>query len=267
MPDNKPDNKCAGGCGNSVTSMNTCKNCLKYIHPGCAMKHKCQCLPDDILTLIKQLQASVDTISNELKEQRIDIKSVLNEVKQLQNENADLKKQVNNLNDRILVLESHSPENDAYDEIEDRIRRSTNVILFNLPESSSENTPAQRKNDDLSRCSEHITDCNEIVSCWRLGKYRAQSVRPLKIAFSSQQKAKQALKTFRTPGNTKLYLRPDLTPKQQNYCKLVRTDFITRKNNGETDITLKYFNGLPKIIKTSEDKHPKNSKNSVTGKA
>ena len=49
---------------------NTCKHCLKFLHPGCSSKHKRQTSDESLVQLIKQLQNSVDLMAREIKLQR-----------------------------------------------------------------------------------------------------------------------------------------------------------------------------------------------------
>lgn len=54
-------------------------------------------------------------------------------------------------------------------------------------------------------------------------------------------------------GNN-LYLNRDLTKHQQNLSFLIRTEFKNRKSNGE-NVSLKYLNGVPKIVLNEEAKN------------
>ena len=144
-----PDNKCAGGCGNAVTSMNTCKICLKHVHPGCLPKHRCQpAIDDSILQSIKQLQNSVDAMARELKEQRdeyAELKTIVNEVRALREENSKLKEDVKDLNNRLDFFASQNTDsnfnsgtmNRIVNEINDRNLRQNNIIMFDIPEPQS----------------------------------------------------------------------------------------------------------------------------------
>ena len=134
------------------------------------------------------------------------------------------------------------------EEIDERNHRSNNLILFNLPESNATSSE-QRKNDDVLRCLNTIIpdtnkDNSPVLSCVRLGTYNNAKVCPMKIMFTSPQKALESIKAYRRVGN--LYLNRDLTPRQQNMSYLIRFEFKTRKEKGENDIVLKYRRGFLK---------------------
>ncbi|KAJ3644294.1 hypothetical protein Zmor_026960 [Zophobas morio] len=144
---------------------------------------------------------------------------------------------------------------DLINELEDRQRRSNNLIL-NIPESDKE-TSILRRDDDLTRCKEILTHniqgdvTYEIMSCYRLGKFVVNKSRPLKITLATQSQALEVLKKYKqTDGH---YLNRDLTPYQRNVCYLVRKELRQRKENGESNLKLAYLHGIPKIVVQNKD--------------
>ena len=220
----------------------TCDICRKNVHHDCAglsrLEVQCirsnsgkihfYCNKSDIVSTIIELKAEVDGLKKEL----IDLKN-----QRIEATDSDPQKKLSD--DEIIA------------EVEERNRRANNLILFHLPESN-ENTGNLRKSDNLSRCINTVfphdkMDNVSILSCIRLGKYNADKIRPLKIIFGNFPQALGAVKSYKFTNN--LYLNRDLTPRQQNLSYLVRSEYKHRKQQGEVDIVLKYYNGIPKIVK------------------
>lgn len=169
-------------------------------------------------------------------------------VTELQSEIEDLKKKQN----QCTNLES------VINEISERERRSTNVIMYGVAESDSVDSTS-RKQHDLDRVEmalASIPGSHQPVAVIRLGKSvpsLGSAPRPLKVVFPRKQSAILVLKT----GNelpTGLKVKNDLTPNQQEYLKKLREELALRTDKGELDLTIKYVNNYPKIMK----KTPKN---------
>lgn len=218
----------------------TCDICRKTVHSECAglstLEADCirsstrkihfYCDNCDIISIVNSLKAEINVLKSELTE--------------LKNQ------QINNATN--LGADKKLSDEEIFSEIEERSRRANNLILLNLPESKEE-PAAERKADDFARCVNTILSnaSTSAVSCARLGKFDKDRIRPLRIVFSTHQQAVDTLRAYRFKGN--LYLNRDLTPRQQNYSYLIRSEFKKRKEQGETDIILKYRNGIPTIIK------------------
>ena len=255
-----PDNICAGACGNAVSSLNSCKNCLKYVHPGCISKHKCQSATDDtILQCIKQLQTTIDTMRTsmtrelkEIRDENAELKLILNEVRALRDENSKLKQDINELNNKIDILSSQNTGginesdfiNRTINEINDRNWRQNNILIFNMPESQSNEVAEDLRKirDKFNIIKPNIT----IKKTIRLGK-KSEKPRPLKVVLDSPSDATLILKNRKKfePENK---IKPDWTPIQQQYVRNVYQELQTRTENGETDLGIIYRNNIPKIV-------------------
>ena len=210
MSANTKCSKCANECPDNDKII--CDMCHLPIHINCAGISKAEkgCLQSknrkinffcdkcDILSIIAHLKGEIDTL-----------KADMNELKNTNN------------NDPGQVKTDLS-QLDLINELEDRQRRSNNLIL-NIPESDKE-TSILRRDDDLTRCKEILTHniqgdvTYEIMSCYRLGKFVVNKSRPLKITLATQSQALEVLKKYKqTDGH---YLNRDLTPYQRNVCYL-----------------------------------------------
>lgn len=225
------------------TTCVTCDICRRAIHPECAD-----------LTAIE-----VECIRSNSRKihfycEKCDIVATINNLKDeisvLKSELTALKTQQVNSADDLASTKKLSDE-EIFAEIEERNYRAPNLILFNLPESD-EDSPTKRKEIDVNRCVSTVTSTDynastSIVSCIRVGRYNKDRVRPVRIVFTSREQALDCLKAYKRKNN--LYLNRDLTPRQQNYSYLIRSEFKTRKEQGEEDIMLKYRYGIPAIVK------------------
>ena len=218
----------------------TCDICRKNVHTECAglsrLETECirsssrkvhyYCEKCDIVSTMNSLKSEIDVLKSELLE-----------IKKRQDQAID------HDSDKRLS------EDEVIAEVEDRNRRAANLILFNLPEST-ETLSDQRKEDDTSRCLSIVLPTNKdnvsVLSCLRMGKYNSDKLRPLKMTFANAQQALDVLKSYKRKDN--FYLNRDLTPRQQNSSYLIRSEFKRRKQQGEHDIQLRYYNGMPKII-------------------
>lgn len=130
-------------------------------------------------------------------------------------------------------------------EIEEQKRRALNLIIFNLPESTSINSQ-ERKNHD----NEHFIDlCKQIgvheldiAASFRLGNPSTGKIRPLKIVLNNKKHRKNILdnvsniKMLTNPTIEKCIIVKDLTVRQREINKKRRDEKkrdSTKKGKGE----------------------------------
>ena len=82
--------------------------------------------------------------------------------------------------------------------------------------------------------------------CFRLGKFENGRNRPVKITLGSADQVQFILRKYKTTNN--VYINRDLTVKQQDLCYRIRKEFKGRLSKGESNIKLRYINGVPKIV-------------------
>ena len=199
-------------CGKKTrnTDCVACDICRKLVHTGCsglaAIEIECVrsnsrkihyfCDNCDVVTTINKLKTELDSLKTQLEEVK------------------------NNQGKVPLPDKDILSTEEVINEVEERNRRSYNLILFNLPESE-ENTQIKRDEDDMSRVKKTIfSNGNEnennikIMSCGRLGMFRNDKIRPMRISFATPQHAYEVLRTYNRKNQ--LYLNKDLTKRQQN---------------------------------------------------
>lgn len=133
-------------------------------------------------------------------------------------------------------------------EMDERKKRSKNVILFNVRESQETDIVKKVENDTnivksiLSQRSLEIVPSKII----RLGRVRPNnSSRPLKIILNNPEEAKLLLKS--NYPECQYQFRSDRTQKQMEYFKQIKETLNRRKSEGEHNIIIKYRNDVPYI--------------------
>lgn len=145
---------------------------------------------------------------------------------------------------------------DAIAEMDERKSRSHNIIMHNVKESTAD-TLSQKLVDDTNKVTKVLNDIDNsvqagIVKLYRLGKARDNKPRPIKIEFNAPSIPKILLSKRRMfKENVRIY--QDLTPNQQKRLKDLYVELDTRTKEGETDLIIKYFNSVPRIVLKSKN--------------
>ena len=166
---------------------------------------------------------------------------------------AELSKMVEELSIKVEELRKTSvpaPQKDsneaemiAVSDIEERAKRSTNLMLFNLKESGE--TAEEMKRDDEAKLKEiaRITDTKfEALKAIRLGKKEPGKTRPLKVIFQSREERNAVLakaKNLRTSDEAmakNLVLKLDLTPKQRQEEKQLLAERNKRRDEEQSQM-------------------------------
>lgn len=139
------------------------------------------------------------------------------------------------------------------EEIVERERRASNVILVGIKESDSDNS-STRKLYDESNVNKILLDINDgrdyaekVVTVIRLGRREDGKHRPIKVVLKSRQDAVWILKN-KSKANKEVRVYDDKTPKQREELMQLRETLKIRQDNGEAGLTIKYVKGAPKIM-------------------
>ncbi|KAE9524052.1 hypothetical protein AGLY_015533 [Aphis glycines] len=143
------------------------------------------------------------------------------------NENNLLKDKVQQLKIKLSGLESGQIniilQGKLFSKFINRESRTRNIVLFNVPEFSS-------------------TSCS------------------LRIVLPSPSGVFEILKVKRKLLNvtkfTSVCISTDRTPLQQNYFKSILSEIISKRDNGENDLIIKYINNIPTISKNYQSSAP-----------
>lgn len=153
---------------------------------------------------------------------------------------------------------------DIIHEINDRSSRARNIVLHNIPESRHAD-PHMKKDHDLDNLKSifgSIQFHTESFTFFRLGKSAGKKPRPIKVIFKSQSEVISFFKSFSQvkirdalPDLPDVTASRDRTTKEREHLGALRSSLAERTGNGEENLTIKYLNGIPKIITKKLEKN------------
>lgn len=142
-------------------------------------------------------------------------------------------------------------------EIQERNSRMKNLIISGIPETYNMDANHRRQSDqqEITRVLNIlINNCPQPIKIFRIGKYTKEKNRHIKICFSTSETPILLLKNkAKLPENLKIF--SDKTPLQQELFKQTMEQLNCRLAAGETNLTLKYIRGIPKIIENRPTKN------------
>lgn len=138
-------------------------------------------------------------------------------------------------------------------EIRDREKRSCNLMVFGVPESSSADIQ-RRVADDTRRTEEMMVKLGLEIRAQRVLRVGKLGVRPrpLKLILPSHEDVLRCLRNKRNLRDSDIRINSDLTELQRAHLRELRRQLKARMEGGETDITIRYVDGVAKIIKTTD---------------
>jgi hypothetical protein len=87
-----------------------------------------------------------------------------------------------------------------------------------------------------------------------LGKYNGSN-RPIKVILDSEEQAMNILRSKLKLSSQHIKMFGDQTIMQRDTFRELKQELIDRKSRGETDISIKYVRGVPKIIRNQNSKN------------
>lgn len=195
---------------------------------------------------------------------RSDFKRAIAQISELKLENARLRKDIESLDNKISNLETRESSNHSssnigpvLQELFERERCSSNIIVYEIPESSSTSINERVANDKHSinnivqPLGLEIPINSKII---RLGKPRLGTNRPVKIICDNKETVARFLSEFnsqKTSGKHALgnfrFVR-DKTPMQRKLLRSCHEELESRTQNGESNLKIIYVNGEPKVM-------------------
>lgn len=228
----------------------------------------------DISTVLSTLIGKVDSLAtmvNKLSDVPDDTKIIKTEIQSIQEKLNTIEPKLEELDRRLTTLEqsdgsgSSLSTNSVIEELHERNLRKKNLIVFNAPESTN-NLPQDIKVHDTSLLTSIIHSAIpdfdvSRIKFFRLGSRAAGKPRPIKLIFPSEGDMNQVLSSFSTeqisslnPSLKDVKLSRDRTPLELSSLRDLRRELELRLTAGEKDLTIKYRNGFPKIVKTNAPK-------------
>lgn len=152
-------------------------------------------------------------------------------------------------------MSGHGSLMEAISELEERREKSKNIILFNIPESTA-STQSQKLKDDVTLVTTALQKFETVradkVAVSRLGREMVDKTRPVKVIFSDVEEAKVVLRNNRLLGDG-VRARADMTLKQRDQLKTLWKEIEDRREKGEEDLTVRFFESVPRIVKTQKN--------------
>lgn len=232
--------------------------------------------PTDVMDAIRNLTAAVvnltdkvdDIKKNDLAEINRNMKAVNSRLEMIENRISESEKRIESLEVKMEALETSEPSvptcpEDIIGEIEDRSKRARNIIIHNLPESTSRDIQTRISSDkdkleNLFQSVNFETDMNT-VKLHRIGKASKDKSRPMKVILNSPSEANSCMELFTPalkgtdPSLSALGVTRDKTIRERQYLNKLRDELDKRTHNGEENLTIKYRNGIPVIMKAPKN--------------
>lgn len=131
-------------------------------------------------------------------------------------------------------------------ESEQRRIRSYNVLMAGLPENCTANLTELVLNIFHSAGFGIIPQ--NIVDVHRIGNYKSEPPRVIRISFSNNFLSRKILRNFRILNNsTGYHFYADKTKREREAYKAATAELQRRRENGEKNISIKFVNGEPII--------------------
>lgn len=220
--------------------------------------------------VLMEILKKIDTLSTKADLEPIshDIATLKDKVDLLSHNLSEITPRLNKVEEDVkFLLEENQKSNsvlsvdETFAEIADRTSRQSNAIIFNVPESNS-SRPHDKKHHDLALINKIVSSAKltpEKITFFRIGKSTAKTPRPIKILLTNSSEAREFFKGFSSdnmvsidPSLSKVTISRDRTPKELTYLGNLRKSLQSRIENGETDLTIKFVNGTPKIVKRQQ---------------
>lgn len=230
---------------------------------------------NDIFASIEKLSKTqsdnMSQIRQDLSDLRTDLSSINQRADKLTTEQQQLKSDLTQLASKSDITEqklkqietqmsslkteptSMFKQEELLHEMRERHDRQKNIIIAGVLELEDSNKANQEnlEKQQIQKLLKPIygdSNCPNITKCLRLGKYNASKNRLIKITLESQEIAQHILRNKDKITKSEIKIFSDQTPNQQKYLKELRTELQHRQENGETNISIKYSKGLPKIV-------------------
>lgn len=207
---------------------------------------------------LKILCQAVVSLKTTIDAQTLNFKDIFSKLSAHEEAFTNLTRTIKAQEERIVQLEMNQKNNSGCldvnaemicQELSERMRRSRNVIIYNVAEVLSEDEPT----DSMKICeflkTKHVSNI-KILKAKRLGKRPSKKPRPLLITCESQSDAFN-LFAIRSDFPDPWKLSLDRTPAQREALSKLRLELEERLKNGESNLTIKYIRGIPKIVTSS----------------
>lgn len=255
---------CKGKKGTARLIVNTdsaifCEKCNWSFHPGCfntrlrktsgaPQPNKCCSFFTQSVLKINSTFVKITEMSSTL----LELKDTIGDMHGLRvsDELQSLRQEVDDQRNRGIA--------DAVAEMALRKSKELNLIIYNLPDND-------KKDEDQDLIKKFLDPIPELsvagLKITRIGQYVNNKARPTRITVQKVSEAKTMLKNRNllleklssllnlSSTDPKLGLTTDKTNLQRDLLKKSIEDLRARKEKGEEDLQIRFFNGNPTIVK------------------
>lgn len=217
--------------------------------------------------ILNKISDDVSVIKDEIKNLQLTTKELVSEQNYIKSDIVDLKlacaatnTKVDNMEidlknlkiaPPVLVKSDSLTCEDVVSELHERERRSKNIIIVGIPEvkCNSKEERAASDNREVNKIIKTVLpDCPEPIKIHRLGYFKPEKVRPIKVYLPSQENVKKILRNKSVYKNENVKIYSDQTVYQQTFMRKLTEELQHRTQNGEKDLVIKYVNNTPTII-------------------
>lgn len=216
---------------------------------------------------ISQIKNQMDNVQSTTEHLVIEHNTMLAEINDLKSQKALSEQKIKALeNDfnalkagaspKIISSAPASSQEELIREINERSYREKNIIIIGITEPHGAEGEGRRSFDE----KEALTIIHETTKCLptsvktsRLGKYKSDTNRPMKVYFNNPDIVKDILRNKEKISNKTIKVFSDQTPSQQLHMKELRQELQRRQENGEADLLIKYIKGYPKIVSSTKN--------------
>uniref|UniRef100_A0A1B6KAJ5 PHD-type domain-containing protein n=1 Tax=Graphocephala atropunctata TaxID=36148 RepID=A0A1B6KAJ5_9HEMI len=214
---------------------------------------------DDLAIQVKNV-----SVSNEISALRTDVSALTKSITEIEPRLLSVEKEVKAIQEIILNW-GNQPDlymDQIYFEVMDRTDRSQNVLLFKVPESKSFDAKKKRSHDVrmLFKLFSLTPIEYQTFSFHRLGKPHSSNPRPIKVAFHDSKTARAFIRHFSQDivanadkSLAEVTVSHDRTPQERDNLNQLRKTLEDRIKNGERDLTIKFINNVPQIVKKQKN--------------
>lgn len=206
----------------------------------------------------------ITEVSSGIDEIKLDIGQIKDKLSSLEPRVAVNESKIENLVSEVESLKSckNSDPESLIQEISDRSQRAKNAIIYGIPESAS-NEIKTRINHDSKFVNNILQSLDlggfNLTKVIRIGKHSQEKPRPMKISFADPVEAIEFFKHFKPDvvrafiPESNIEISRDRTLLERSHLKSLRKSLDARSKAGERDLTIKYQQGVPKIVKHSKN--------------
>lgn len=212
---------------------------------------------------IDRLSEDITTIKNQVKGIGVTIENIILDQNNIKTRLEELDDTTLNIENKIELLESdlhkfksEQPMNyeEMFNEINQRNIRSKNIVIVGIPEPDTALDRQTYNNKEAEKITNAIyKECPKPIKVFRLGKYRNDRSRPLKVCFETEEPVKNILQNKNSTKLDHIKIYSDQTPQQRKHFQNLKEELKHRITNGESNLIIMYVKGTPKIIAVADE--------------